>query len=252
MPYSVLATSKTPALIVYLLDISRSMNQPLGGSRKIDTVLKALDKTTVRMVQRSTKGMIVAPRYRIAMYGYHKDVVDLLGGIQPVSAVAETGIPKPTLDYGTQTARAFEAVERLLQLELPHLEDCPAPLVCHMTDGLYGGADPEPVVARIKEMSVPDGPVLVENIFISKSVLRESVGDSQRWTGVTDVEQLGKDYARKLFAMSSAVPDTYLETIGEFGYAIQPGARMLFPGDTPDLVELGFAMSGATPVSGRH
>lgn len=249
MPYSVLATSKTPALVVYLLDISRSMNQTLGGRRRIDIVLAALNKVVIRMVLRSTKGTIVAPRYRIAMYGYHKQVVDLLGGVKTVDAVARVGLPKPTLDYGTQTAKAFGAVERLLQREQAHVQDCPAPLVCHMTDGLYGGADPEPVVARIKEMVMPDGHVLVENIFISKSVLKEPVSDSKSWAGVMDVGQLGKPYAQKLFAMSSVIPDSYLTTISEFGYSIQPGAKMLFPGDAPDWVELGFAMSGATPVT---
>lgn len=249
MPYSALATSKTPALIIYMLDISRSMNQKIGGRPRIEIVLAALNKTIVRMVLRSTKGTRVAPRYRIAMYGYHREVVDLLGGIKTVSEVATRGIPQPKLDYGTQTARAFRAVERLLQIELPNLQDHPAPLICHMTDGMYGGPDPEPIVARVQEMAVRDGNVLVENIFISKSVLKQPVHDSQAWTGMTDAEQLEKPYARKLFAMSSVIPDNYLSTMREFGYNIQPGARMLFPADNADLVELGFAMSGATPVT---
>jgi hypothetical protein len=249
MSYSVLATAKTPALIVYLLDISRSMNQTSGGQRRIDTVLGALDKVIVRMVLRSTKGMIVSPRYRIAMLGYHAQAVDLLGGFKTVSQVAEMGVPKPRLEYGTQTAQGFVAAEQLLQRELPNLAGCPAPLVCHMTDGLYGGPDPQPVVDRIRSMSVPDGHVLVENIFLSKSVLKRDVADPSSWAGVTDVEQLGKPYARKLFAMSSPIPESYLQTMQEFGYNIQSGARMLFPGNTLELVELGFAMSGATPVT---
>lgn len=250
MPYSIPATSKTPALIIYLLDISRSMNQAVGGQRRMDTVLKALQKVIVRMVMRSTKGTLIAPRYRIAVFGYHKEVVDLLDGIKMIDNVAEMGIPQPELAYGTQTAVAFAAVEQLLQTEIPNIQHCPAPLVCHMTDGLYGGADPEPIVRRIKKMAVPDGHVLVENIFVAKSVLQESIADAQQWGGITDISELEKPYAKKLYTMSSVIPDSYLNVMREFGYQLNQGARMMFPGHNPDLVELGFTMSGATPLSG--
>src|SRR5512139_2095932 len=107
MSYQTLATTSTPALIIYLLDISRSMNQTVGGRRRIDIVLAALHKVIVKMVQRSTKGMIVAPRYRVAIMGYHEHAVDLLGSVQTVTDLAAKGLPVPVLDYGTQTARAF-------------------------------------------------------------------------------------------------------------------------------------------------
>ena len=79
-------------------------------------------------------------------------------------------------------------------------------------------------------------------------LLRKPVHDPESWAGVTDIQQLGKPYAQKLFAMSSIIPDSYLQTMHDFGYGIQPGARMLFPGNTPEWLEIGFAMSGATTV----
>ena len=39
MPYDVLATSHTPALIIYLLDVSASMRLPLGGPSKIAVII---------------------------------------------------------------------------------------------------------------------------------------------------------------------------------------------------------------------
>jgi hypothetical protein len=252
MSYEIPATSMTPALIIYLLDFSRSMNQLHGGQRKIDTVLAALKKVVVRMVHRTTKGMTVAPRYRIAMFGYHAEVIDLLGGIQTIGALAEKGLPTPVLAYGTQTAKAFAAAERLLQSELPRLSDCPAPLICHLTDGLFGGDDPQPVVDRIRRLAVPDGTVLVENIFTSQRVLKAPIQDVQMWPGVTRVDQLGKEYAQRLFGISSPIPDSYLQSLSESGYNLQSGARMLFPGDTPEVIELGFAMSAATPLTRKE
>jgi hypothetical protein len=252
MSYEIPATSKTPALIIYLLDISKSMNQLHGGQRKIDTVLAALKKVVVRMVHRSTKGMTIAPRYRVALFGYHAEVIDLLGGIQTIGALAERGLPTPQLAYGTQTAKAFAAAERLLLSELPRLRDCPAPLICHLTDGLFGGDDPQSIVDRIRKLAVPDGAVLVENIFTSQKVLEAPIQDVQRWSGLTRVDQLGKPYAQKLFGMSSPIPDSYLQSLSESGYSLQPGARMLFPGDTPEVIELGFAMSAATPLTRRE
>jgi hypothetical protein len=251
MPYNVPATSKTPALIIYLLDISRSMNETVDGLRKIDVVLAALKKAVSTMVRRSTKGTAIAPRYRIAIYGYHQEVVDFLGGIRTVAELVERGIPQPNLNYGTQTARGFAAVEKLLTLELPHIQDHPAPLVCHLTDGIYGGADPEPIVTRIRSMAIPDGNVLIENVFYSKSVLAEPISNPQTWSGVKSIDQIqvDKTYARKLFAMSSVIPDSYLTTLREFGYRLQPGARMLFPAHKPELLQLAFAMSAATPVT---
>jgi hypothetical protein len=242
----------TPALIIYLLDISRSMNQISGGRRRIETVLEAMDRVIEMMLIRCGGEEDPPPRYRIAMFGYHSKAIDLLGGVKTIDVLVKEdfhgGIPEPKLDFGTQTAKGFERVEELLQLELPNLRDCPAPLVCHLTDGLYGGPDPEPVVDRIRKMSVPDGNVLVENIFLTKRVLRTPVADPKTWPGVTSVEQLGKPYARKLFAMSSPIPDSYLETIRDFGFAIQPGAKLLFPGSNPGLVELGFVISHMTKI----
>ncbi len=139
-------------------------------------------------------------------------------------------------------------MEKLLQAELPNLRACPAPLVCHMTDGEYTGADPEPIVRRIMQMAVPDGNVLVENIFMSEKVLPQPIEDPTRWPGIDAKTKLTNEYARKLRAMSSPLPQSYRAILMENGYQLAAGALMLLPGHTPELVALGFQMSAATPV----
>ena len=155
MPYELMATAKTPALIIYLLDVSASMGQSLNGARRIDVVMEALTVVLRQMVFRSTKGGRLSPRYRIAMIAYSDHVYDLLDGIKTVDQVAHMGIPDLSPMRTTETATAFAQAEKCLQVELPNLRACPAPLVCHMTDGEYTGTDPEPIVKRIMEMSVP-------------------------------------------------------------------------------------------------
>jgi hypothetical protein len=226
------------------------MNRTSGGVRKIEVAWTALQNGIMSMIHRSTRGTVVAPRYRIAIFGYNSRVHDLLGGIKPISELTHQ-LPNPILDYGAQTASAFAFVEQVLKAELPKLQHCPAPLVCHLTDGMYAGADPEPVVARIRKAAVQDGNVLVENIFVSRSILKQAIVNPQTWRGVGDEQQILEDrkYARKLLAMSSMIPDSYLANLREFGYQLQPGAHMLMPGDTPELLRLGFVMSGATPTT---
>lgn len=251
MPYEILATSITPALIIYLLDVSGSMSEKLGDKRRIDVVMDALGAMLRQMVFRSTKGSKISPRYRIAMYAYSDHVYDLLDGIKGVDQIARLGVPELSTMRNTDTARAFAQAEKLLQQELPNLTHCPAPLVCHMTDGEYTGADPEPIVRRIMAMHVPDGNVLVENIFISDRILNAPVTDPKRWEGMRPSTKLKSDYARKLRAMSSPLPASYRTVMQEFGYEMAEDAVMMIPGMSSELVQMGFVMSMATPISAR-
>ncbi|GAA4722639.1 vWA domain-containing protein [Brevibacillus fulvus] len=249
MNYRIQATQKTPALVIYVLDVSGSMCLPMGDKRRIDVVMDSLTTAIRQMIFRSTKGSRLSPRYRIAMLAYSDEVYDLLDGIKGIDEVARLGLlPELSPLRLTDTAKAFAQVEKLLQEELPFMQDCPAPLVCHMTDGAATGQDPEPIVKRIMNMAVPDGNVLVENIFISDQILAEPVADPKRWSGILPETKLIDEHAEKLRKLSSPIPDSYLEMMRESSYSIEKGALMMLPGTTPELVSLGFQMSAATPV----
>lgn len=248
MTYDVQATSKTQALIIYLLDVSASMGQNLGGKRRIDVVMEALQAAVQQMVFRSTKGGRISARYRVAMLAYSDHVYDLLDGVKTIDEVAQLGVPELSPMRTTDTAKAFAQAEKILQAELPNLRRCPAPLICHMTDGEFTGSDPEPVVRRIMSMSVPDGNVLVENIFISDNILSEPVKDASEWPGVLPNTKLRNEYARKLRQMSSVLPESYRAMMLECNYHVAQGAVMMLPGMTPELVAMGFVMSTSTPV----
>ena len=248
--YSIPATSATPALIIYLLDVSGSMSEPCGQSTKIEVITTVLEKMVIKMVQRSTKGAVVSPRYRIAMFAYTNYVIDLLDGILTIDELAQRGIPILNPLDMTNTKAAFEEAEKLLQKELNNIQESPAPLICHMTDAEYNMGDPTSVVQRVMNMSVPDGNVLVENIFVSDGALSEQIQNPKEWEGLTNTEQLTTGFAKKLFSLSSPLPESYLNILGEMGYkSFRAGSRMMLPGNNPEMVELGFAMSAATKLT---
>ncbi|HSU17517.1 vWA domain-containing protein [Longimicrobium sp.] len=253
MAYDVVATGKTPALIVYLLDISGSMSEPLDGAPKIEHVNRAIEQVLVRMVQRSTKGGVISPRYRLAMIAYSDTPEDILGGVRTIADVAQLGTPTLSVSRTTDTHAAFMTAREILRRELAQSAESerrPAPMVCHITDGQCTGSDPAPVAQEIMRMSTPDGPVLVENIYVGPGLTVSPIGDAGEWPGVMSEGELADPYARKLFHMSSPLPESYARVINESaGYALRPGARMLIPSSSGDLIELAFAMSGATPTA---
>ncbi|MFD0671940.1 vWA domain-containing protein [Cohnella sp. GCM10027633] len=243
------ATQSQPALIIYLLDASGSMDLMLGGKRRIDVVSESLHVALRQMVFRSTKGSRIASRYRVAIIAYSDDTRDLLGGPKNIDEIMSAGmLPSLGTFRFTDTAQAFLHAERLLKDELPRIQDGPAPLVCHMTDGVYTGEDPEPIARRIMGMSVRDGNVLIENIFISDDLLAQPIDQPKRWPGVREDTAFRDDYGHKLKRMSSVIPESYRSMIRESQYNLSAGSLLMFPGTTPDLVSLGFQMSAATPI----
>ncbi|WP_245987533.1 vWA domain-containing protein [Cohnella lupini] len=246
--YTTQATPSNPALIIYLLDVSGSMSLMKGYKRRIDIVSDSLQVALRQMVFRSTKGSRISSRYRVAIIAYSDEVFDLIGGVKKIDELMSTGLPTLKTYRFTDTAKAFQHAEQILRDELPRMQDCPAPLVCHMTDGVYTGEDPQPIVRRIMDMSVKDGNVLVENIFISDDVLETEVDQPKHWQGVRAETVFKDDYADKLRRMSSIIPESYREMINEANYNIARGSLFMFPGTNPDLVSLGFQMSAATTL----
>jgi hypothetical protein len=118
-----------------------------------------------------------------------------------------------------------------------------------MTDGEFTGANPEPIVRRIMQMKNLDGNVLLENIYISDRLLSGAITDVQNWPGILSSTPLTNQYAQKLREISSPLPEGYRIMMLENGYQMAEGALMMLPGSSPELVEMGFVMSMATPVS---
>ncbi len=246
--YTRAATATTPALIIYLIDASDSMNESCGDTTKIALVNKALYEVMKDMVRRSIRDGIPQSRYKLALFAYSSRVVDVLNGICDLPVLLRQGMPEISAGGMTDTAAAFAAAERLLLTHINSFRRCPAPLVCHLTDGRLSTVDPTPFVRRIQAMSVDDGTVLVENVYVGDRMLRKRVRDWHRWGGVMRENDLVDEYARFLYHLSSPLPETYRQNINSHGYALQEGAALFFPGTHSDLIRLAFSVSAATQL----
>jgi hypothetical protein len=244
--YEVKATAKTPGHIVYVIDASGSMGDPLEGERKIDHVHRALKASISEMIGRSRTGDYFSPRYRVALIAYNDTPLDVFKGFLNITEVANLTLPSFVPSEKTDTRAAFVRVCDLLAGEINKIRHCPAPLVCHLTDARFTHEDPEPVVQDIMELRVDDGQVLVENIYLGDELTRTAIGDSRSWQGLRYEHELQDDFAQKLFRMSSPLPESYAGAMRDSGYQLAAGRRMLIPGTSSDLVEMAFTVSTKT------
>ncbi len=246
--YTQPATTLTPALIIYLIDASDSMNEPCGSATKIALVNGLLQATLRDMVRRCMRNGVLRPRYKIAILAYSRTVIDVLQGVRDLPTVVQAGMPELSASGVTDTEEGFKAVERLLEGQLPDLMDSPAPLVCHLTDAGFTTHDPSASIQRIQAMRVNDGPTLVEHVYVADHMLRIPTRDWTTWGGARTRSELNNPYARYLFSQASPLPETYRHSINDYGYNLEPGAKLFFPGAQADLMRLAFVASTATQL----
>jgi hypothetical protein len=251
--YTQPATTLTPALVIYLIDTSDSMNQLCGSVKKIDLVNTALRESIRHMIRRSMRDGVPQPQYQVAILAYNTAVTDFLNGICALPDFVQAGVPR-LIAYGeTDTTSGFAAVEKLLESYQASLQRSPtirrpAPLVCHLTDANFTTDDPAPLVKRIQAMRFSDGPVLVEHVYMAEDMLRQPIEDWSQWSGVLKVNDITNEHARKLFHLSSPLPDVYRQNINNYGYQLQKGSLLFFPGAKQELMKLAFAISAGTQL----
>ena len=108
------------------------------------------------------------------------------------------------------------------------------PVIIHITDGESGDGDPNQIAELIRSLSVNDGNVLLCNLHVSTER-----GSAMYFPATEDV--LPNSYAKKLFSMSSVIPQEMMSNIQEElgGRAeLLQGARFFtFNGDEVAIVK---------------
>jgi Mg-chelatase subunit ChlD len=95
-PYERKADSDFPTLIVFMLDLSRSMFEyKIGADYRIDVACNLINNIIETLVNRARKSSGVKPRYHVAVLGYHKNTAHILQGAL-VHSTSNTG--KKTVD----------------------------------------------------------------------------------------------------------------------------------------------------------
>ena len=149
---------------------------------------------------------------------------------------------------GARADLAFEMAEELIigELELHEQRQCPAPLVCHITDGCFDGSDPRDTIERIKGLRTIDGNVLIENVLASGDINLEgqTAGD---WSSLTCKDHLMPQMS-SWYECSSSLPESYRVILQADGYSLTPGIRMLWPVNYVELIQHCFSRPVNTGV----
>lgn len=261
--YRNLANSDHPATLIYLVDISGSMKALMpDGKSRIDVAKASIQTSYAQMIQRSLRQGKIHPRYRVGMIAYSADIYDVygeMGSIITIDKLKDEGIPLITPQQGTRMARAFRYATKLIQQDirewpLKWLNNCPPPMVVNITDCEYSEEDPDVIrdAMNLRSINVPDGNVLIENIFITDQITLPN-SDIKTWHGYYHNETTGDPYGDKLLAISSPMPSSYTQIMSEqLGIRLKMGAAMMFPGVNQEFIKTGFAMSIVSGSQVRH
>lgn len=248
--YSAEISRQNPGCIVFLIDQSGSMNEPIAGGtgeEKKKVVADAINRLLYNCVLRCTKEDGVRPYFDIGVWSYsghgvrgafpqdlvsigeiaerplrtevrHRRVPDGAGGVYE----EEFQLPAwfdPVATGTTPMHAAFSAILHPIGNWLNLHDRSFPPIVINLTDGAYSDQSPAPVAWEMMRMCTSDGNLLLFNCHISK----------QGGVGVpfpNDAQAASLDgFARELYDMSSPLPAPMSRLAGAKGYEIAPSAR---------------------------
>lgn len=234
MAYSAAITRGNPACLIFMVDQSASMGDPIGSvpgtggprPKKRDVAADALNEMLFELCIRGAKAGATEDYFEVAVIGYSDVVASAFAGelagrdlvrISQIAAhparieersevVNGTSIPRrvpiwiePTSVGGTRMNLAFQLaaahVDRFLRL---HPDSYP-PIVVNLTDGEPTDGDPSELAAAIRDRQSSDGAALLFNLHLGSV-------DAQPRVFPDDDVVLPDAAARQLFNLSSTLP----------------------------------------------
>ena len=243
MPYSAEISRVNPSCLLFLIDQSASMADPVGAGEfhklKADGVAEALNRLLQTLVLKCAKSEGIRDYYHVGVLGYGANVGPALGGalagrdLVLISEIADMptrleerprkvedgagGVIEQTFKFpiwvdpvaegGTPMCQALTQAHNILQRWLAEHTSCFPPVVINMTDGEATDGDPSSSAQALQSLASRDGNVLLFNLHIS----------SHRATPIMfpDTEEhLPDQYAQLLFRISSLLPP-HLQTAAQ-------------------------------------
>lgn len=265
--YSAEISRANPTCFVFLLDQSASMQDPIGsgeGSRKCDTVADALNRLLSELAIKCAKEEGIRDYFYVSVFGYGgSGAGPALSGaltgrdLVPLSEIAasparlETRTKKvpdgagglvdqeikfpiwvdPVANGGTPMSNALMKAQSVVSRWLSEHPSCFPPVVLNLTDGEANDGDPAIPAGSLRELASADGPILLFNLHVSS--------DNGPAIIFPDNEAaLPNQYARKLFNMSSMLPDQMRTYAQQEGVAVSDGTRgFVFNADITSIVQ---------------
>jgi hypothetical protein len=253
MPYSAPISRTNPACILFLIDQSRSMDEPItegDPQTKAVLVADALNRLLQNIVLRSAKADGVRDYFRVGVIGYGKTVRAGLGGkvpfevLVPVSRVSDNPLRvetrtkqvhdgacglveqkarfpvwfDPMANGQTPMCEAFAAAGLAVKGFIDEFPNAYPPIVLNMTDGLPSDGNPQKHARMIRNMTTTDGNALVFNLQFSKTAAAADYFPATE-------DFLSDTCAKLLFRMSSPLPPKLRDVARSEGHLVQPGAK---------------------------
>ena len=261
MVYSSEISRNNPGLFIFLIDQSRSMSHKIGGSSRSKAVeaADAVNRQLNEILNRCTKSEGVRDYFEVGIIGYgsgRDQAISLIrdAEIVPISELENRILKlekrKQTID-GQEVDFDFPVwFEPIAASDTPmvkalttakewtaswvnkHMNSYP-PIIINLTDGEATDGDPSSAVNDIKEIATYDGNVQLWNCHLSESKVTPVSFPSNE-------NELPEDkYARKMFDLSSELPDSMIAIAKEEYKNISKGARgYVFNAQLEDLIKL--------------
>lgn len=267
MTYSAEIKRSQPACLIFLIDQSYSMGDPIGapksepssGQRKADALADAINAFLASLTIRCAAPEGIRDYFHAAVIGYGNNglVEPAFGGalsgreLVPLSEIADAplrvderakaggdGAPVKSpvwfdavASQGTPMCSALAKAKALVQQWLGDHPDGFPPIVLNFTDGEATDGDPLPGSTELRDLASNDGPVLLFNLHLS-----ETAGDPiyfpESSSGLPD------DFAKQLFEMSSVLPSTFRREAARAGFSVSDVARgFVFNADLSAIVK---------------
>ncbi|MFK8024971.1 MAG: VWA domain-containing protein [Ilumatobacter sp.] len=246
----------TPSCLIFMVDQSASMYDPMAGTDTPKSVVVAeqLNATVMELIQRCSKSHTEPPRpyFAVAVIGYRTDqagnaiiesCIDVPGqegdlawttdlAQQPLRIEQRTRqtsdgpltyrMPiwvEPLNEGGTPMCAAMDRAGRIAHAWIQTYPQSFPPIIINLTDGESTDGDAGTWADRLRQLASEDGPLLLFNIMLATgSELSPAMFPN-------DADQLPDSFARDLFSMSSELPEFMRSAAVRQGYRAEPGAR---------------------------
>lgn len=246
--YQVPASRSHPMAIIFLLDQSQSMSEPIAGSDTPKAIVLAdvLNNALYELILRTIKDPAEGPRhyYDLAIIGYSDEATSLLHGpmagrsFVPNDELARNPIRiderpgagggvsrkpifvEPQSGGWTKMCAALDLCGSVLAQWLgnpAHAASFP-PIIVNISDGEATDGDPTVWSQRLRSLGTTDGKVLFFNVSLSGEAVQPLFFPGPE-------VQLPDEFARQLFDMSSELPPFMADSAARQGIPIVPGSR---------------------------
>lgn len=267
VPYTAEISRANPSCFLFLIDHSLSMEQELGGGgtpmRKSDAVAEAVNRLLSELTIKCAKEEGVRDYFHVGVIGYGDVVEPAFGGmlaqreLVPLSELAanpsrlEERIQKAVMPNGrlieqrikspvwvepqsrgeTPMTEVLTRAQSIIGLWLRGHPGCFPPIVLNITDGSSSDGDPSAAAAGLHSLASADGNVLLFNLHLSSD-------DTDPIVFPNEEVELPDDHARRLFAMSSPLPERMRQVAIRHQIPVGEGARgFVFNADISAVVQ---------------